>query len=256
MIEVLDLRKNYGATEAVRGISFAVRPGEVLGLVGPNGAGKTTTLRCMAGILPPTSGRVVVAGRDLRADPVGAKAALAYIPDDPRLFENLTVEDHLRFFARLYRVEGGEERIPRLLEEFELRDKAGELPAALSRGMKQKLSFACAFLHDPRVLLLDEPLTGLDPVAIRRAKDAIVGRAREGAAVIVSSHLLHLVEELAHRVLVLMDGVKAAHGTMAELQAAHPDLAAGARLEDIFMRMAGEDGAAAPPPRSPAPPAP
>ncbi len=243
MIEVLNLRKNYGEKEAVRGISFTVEPGEVLGLVGPNGAGKTTTLRCMAGILPPTVGLIRIAGHDLRTDPVAAKGELAYIPDDPRLFDNLTVEDHLRFTARLYRTRDGEKRIPRLLEEFELKEKENELPAALSRGMKQKLSFACAFLHDPKAILLDEPLTGLDPIAIRKAKDSIVAKAREGAAIIVSSHMLHLVEELAHRVLVILNGRKAAHGTLAELKAAHPDLAEGARLEDIFLKMAAQEEA-------------
>jgi ABC-2 type transport system ATP-binding protein len=252
LIEVRALRKTYGETQAVQGLSFAVRPGEVLGLVGPNGAGKTTTLRCLAGILPPTSGEIRIAGHDLRLDPVGAKGALAWVPDDPRFFENLTVEDHLRFLARLYRVQEAERRIPRLLGEFELADKSGELPAALSRGMKQKLSLACAFLHDPRVILLDEPLTGLDPIAIRWAKDAIAGRARDGAAIIVSSHLLHLVEELADRVLVIVRGGVRALGTLEELQAAHPDLAAGATLEDIFLRMAAA-GDAPPPAGAPGP---
>ena len=238
MIEVRDLRKTYGETEAVKGISFSVQPGEILGLVGPNGAGKTTTLRCISGILPPTAGRVVIAGHDLLDDPVGAKGALAYIPDDPRLFENLTVFDHLRFFGRLYRVADAAERIPALLREFDLEGKEDSLPGALSRGMKQKLSIACAFLHSPKALMFDEPLTGLDPFAIRKAKDAIVSRAREGAAILVSSHLLDLVEEIAHRVLIILGGLKAAHGTVAELKAQHPDLAAGARLEDIFMRVA------------------
>ena len=251
MIEVSNLRKSYGELEAVRNVSFVVQPGEVLGLVGPNGAGKTTTLRCISGILPPTTGKIVIAGRDLREDPVGAKGALAYVPDDPRLFENLTVDDHLRFYARLYRVEDADRKIPQLLEEFELADKDGELPAALSRGMKQKLAIACAFLHEPRAILFDEPLTGLDPIAIRKAKDAIVARARGGAAIIVSSHQLHLVEELAHRVLIILKGEKAAHGTVAELKAAHPDLAAGAGLEDIFLRMATGNGGAAPPPSPP-----
>jgi ABC-2 type transport system ATP-binding protein len=248
LIEVLNLRKCYGDKEAVKGISFTVEPGEVLGLVGPNGAGKTTTLRCIAGILPPTQGLIRVAGHDLRNDPVAAKSALAYIPDDPRLFENLTVEDHLTFYGRMYRVAEAQKRIPRLLEEFELKGKENELPAALSRGMKQKLAFACAFLHDPRAILLDEPLTGLDPIAIRKAKDSIVAKAREGAAVIVSSHLLHLVEELARRVLVILNGRVGALGTMAELKAAHPDLAEGARLEDIFLKMAAADEAAGGPP--------
>lgn len=247
MIEVRDLRKTYGETEAVRGLSFEVGAGEVLGLVGPNGAGKTTTLRCLAGILPPTAGRVRIAGHDLALDPVAAKGALAWVPDDPRFFENLTVEDHLRFVARLYRTPDGEKRIPRLLGEFELADKAGSLPAALSRGMKQKLSLACAFLHEPRAILFDEPLTGLDPIAIRWAKDAIATRAREGAAVVVSSHLLHLVEELADRVLVILAGSLRAIGTVEELRAAHPELGEGAGLEEIFLRMAAPpDGRAAP----------
>jgi len=254
MIQVEDLRKTYGEVEAVRGLSFTVEPGEVLGLVGPNGAGKTTTLRTIAGILRPSSGRVLVSGHDIVDDPVGAKGHLAYVPDDPRLFENLTVIDHLRFMARLYRVADGEERIPRLLDEFELADKEDTLPAGLSRGMKQKLAIACAFIHDPRVLLFDEPLTGLDPFAIRRAKDAILSRARSGSALIVSSHLLDLVEELADRVLVILKGEKVAHGTVEELKAAHPDLEEGADLEDLFLRMAsGENGTAAPAPPSPAP---
>ena len=255
MIEIHELRKTYGGTEAVRGLSFEVRPGEVLGLVGPNGAGKTTTLRCIAGILPPTGGRILVAGHDMALDPVGAKGELAWVPDDPRLFENLTVEDHLRFVGRLYRVVDAGEMIPRLLAEFELADKADELPAALSRGMKQKLSIACAFLHRPKAILFDEPLTGLDPLAIRGAKNAIVARAREGAAVVVSSHQLAMVEELAHRVLVIMGGRKAAHGTLEELKAAHPELQAGARLEDIFMLMAKNEaeGGQPPPPPPPAP---
>jgi ABC-2 type transport system ATP-binding protein len=249
MIEVRDLRKSYAKKEAVRGVSFSVQPGEILGLVGPNGAGKTTSLRCIAGILPPTSGQILLAGHDLNLDPVGAKSTLAYIPDDPRLFEYLTVRDHMDFIARLYGVEDAGARIPGLLEEFGLADKVDELPGALSRGMKQKLSIACAFLHTPRCILLDEPLTGLDPVAIRHAKDAILTRAREGASIVVSSHLLDLVQEMADRILVLMNGTTAAVGTVAELQAAHPDLAEGARLEEIFIRMA-----TAPDPGDPATP--
>ena len=258
MIRVTDLRKSYGATEAVRGISFDVHPGEVLGLVGPHGGGQTPPRPGRSGVRPPPSGSVNIAGHDLKLDPVGAKSKLAWIPDDPRLFENLTVEEHLRFIGRLYRVEDAEQRIPRLLDEFELAGKAGELPGALSRGMKQKLSIACAFIHRPKVILFDEPLTGLDPLAIRRAKDSIVRQAEEGASIIVSSHLLALVEEIAHRVLVIMEGTKAAHGTMEELKAAHPDHEAGARLEEIFLRMAGErrNGAAPPGPAPPPPAAP
>jgi ABC-2 type transport system ATP-binding protein len=258
VLEVAHLSKSYAGKPAVTDLSFSVAAGEVLGLVGPNGAGKTSTLRCLAGILPPTSGTIRIAGHDIAADPVAAKGALAWVPDEPRFFEYLSVGDHLRWIGRLYGVADVEERIPVLLGEMELGDKGNLLPGALSRGMKQKLSLAMALVHDPRVLLFDEPLTGLDPVAIRRAKDTIVARARAGAAVVVSSHLLDLVQEIAGRVLVLMDGRAAALGTLAELQAAHPDLAAGARLEEIFLRMAaasragggggGESGGAPPAP--------
>src|SRR5439155_1168356 len=173
-----------------------VAPGEVLGLVGPNGAGKTTTLRSLVGIVRPTRGSISIGGRDLDRDPVGAKRQLAFMPDEPRLFDYLTVEEHLRFTGRLYDVRDAEARIPALLRELELAEKAGALPDELSRGMKQKLAIACGLLHEPKALLFDEPLTGLDPAGMRRMKETIVERARQGAAVMLSSHLLHLVEEV------------------------------------------------------------
>ena len=206
MIQVEALQKLYGDFPAVQGLSFEVAPGEVLGLVGPNGAGKTTTIRSIAGIIIPSSGRIRVAGHDLATDPVAAKSALAFIPDEPHLFEYLTVEEHLRFVGRLYRLGDVSARIPGLLEELDLLDKRGALPGELSRGMKQKLAIACGLLHQPKALLLDEPLTGLDPVGIRRMKATIMQRAAAGAAVILSSHLLHLVEEICTRVLVMQRG--------------------------------------------------
>src|SRR5579862_7780551 len=160
MIVVRDLNKLYGKSTAVRTLSFDVGPGEVLGLVGPNGAGKTTTLRCMAGIIAPTAGEVVIAGHDMQRDPVPAKRALAFIPDEPHLFDYLTVQEHLRFIARLYGVADAEQRIPQLLGELELTEKVKTLPGELSRGMKQKLAIACGLLHNPAALILDEPLTG------------------------------------------------------------------------------------------------
>ena len=164
----------------MQSLSFVVRPGDVLGLVGPNGAGKTTTLRALAGILQPTSGSIRISGFDLRTDPVAAKSRLAFIPDEPALFDYLTVTEHLHFVARLYGVRDAAPRIPVLLEELELTAKANALPSELSRGMKQKLAIACGLLHQPSALLLDEPLTGLDPVGIRRMKETIAARAREG----------------------------------------------------------------------------
>lgn len=241
MIHVESLTKLYGELAAVDDLSFAVAQGEVLGLVGPNGAGKTTTLRSLVGIIRPTKGRITIGGHDLERDPVGAKRLLAYMPDEPHLFEYLTVEEHLRFTARLYQVADVENRLPPLLRELELADKARALPAELSRGMKQKLVIACGLLHDPQVLLFDEPLTGLDPAGIRRMKQTIVDRARAGAAVLLSSHLLHLVEEICTRVLILQRGRMVAFGTLQEILARRPDLA-GRSLEDVFLALTEGDG--------------
>jgi ABC-2 type transport system ATP-binding protein len=241
VIQVEGLQKLYGDFPAVQDLSFEVASGEVLGLVGPNGAGKTTTIRSIAGIIIPTKGRIKVAGYDIAEDPVAAKSALAFIPDEPHLFEYLTVEEHLRFVARLYRLGEVGARIPGLLDELDLADKRGALPGELSRGMKQKLAIACGLLHEPKALLLDEPLTGLDPVGIRRMKATIRQRAAAGTAVILSSHLLHLVEEICSRVLVMQRGRVVAFGTIAEIVAGRPDLQAQKSLEDVFLALIGQD---------------
>jgi ABC-2 type transport system ATP-binding protein len=239
VIDVEGLQKLYGDFPAVQGLSFKVNSGEVLGLVGPNGAGKTTTIRSIAGIIIPSAGTIRIAGHDLAQDPVAAKAALAFIPDEPHLFEYLTVEEHLRFVGRLYGVADVATRIPGLLEELDLGDKRGALPGELSRGMKQKLAIACGLLHQPKALLLDEPLTGLDPVGIRRMKATIMRRAAAGSAIILSSHLLHLVEEICTRLLVMQRGRVVAIGTTAEIIASHPEL--GTRsLEDVFLALIGQ----------------
>ena len=243
VIEVQGLQKLYGDFPAVQGLSFRVAAGEVLGLVGPNGAGKTTTIRSIAGIIIPTQGNIRIAGHDLAHDPVAAKGALAFIPDEPHLFEYLTVEEHLRFVARLYSVGDVSARIPGLLEELDLADKRGALPGELSRGMKQKLAIACGLLHGPKALLLDEPLTGLDPVGIRRMKATIMRRAAAGTAIILSSHLLHLVEEICTRLLVMQRGRVVAFGTIAEIVASRPDLETQS-LEDVFLALIGQEEAA------------
>ncbi len=210
----------------------------MLGLVGPNGAGKTTTLRSISGIIPPTSGTIRISGNDLTQDPLGAKRSLAFIPDEPHLFEYLTVEEHLRFVGRLYGVPDASERIGPLLNELELSDKRDVLPTELSRGMKQKLAIACGLIHDPQAVLFDEPLTGLDPVGIRRMKETIRRRAQLGSAVILSSHLLHMVEEVCTRVLIIQRGRLVALGTISEIIANHPALA-GLPLEEVFLTLTG-----------------
>jgi len=241
VIEVSGLTKLYGDFPAVQGLSFRAAPGEVLGLVGPNGAGKTTTLRSIAGIIAPSAGTIRVAGHDLRTDPIAAKSALAFIPDEPHLFDYLTVEEHLVFVGRLYGVADAQSRMGALLEELELTSRRTSLPPELSRGMKQKLAIACGLLHQPRALLLDEPLTGLDPVGIRRMKHTITGRAAAGAAVILSSHLLHLVEEICTRVLVMKRGQAVAIGSIADIVRDRPALA-GLPLEDLFLALVGDPG--------------
>ncbi|HEY3863517.1 MAG TPA: ABC transporter ATP-binding protein [Verrucomicrobiae bacterium] len=238
-IKVDGLTKLYGDFTAVNDLSFAVRPGEVIGLVGPNGAGKTTTLRCLAGIIPPTRGRVFIGGFDLARQPIEAKRKLAFFSDEPRLFEYLTVNQHLAFVARIYGVAGCQDIARELLVELEIADKADKLPGELSRGMKQKLAIACGLLHAPSVIFFDEPLTGLDPLGIRRMKDSILKRARDGAAILISSHLLHLLEEICSHVLILKNGRKVIDGTLAEVRERFSEQA-GSNLEEVFFRATGE----------------
>src|SRR5881628_1756530 len=240
MISVRDLTKLYSNLTAVSHLSFDIGPAEVLGLVGPNGAGKTTTLRCLSGIIPATRGSVRIAGEDLAQNAIAAKRQLAFFSDEPRLFEYLTVWQHLVFTARIYQVLDYLETGRRLLGELEMADKVDLLPGELSRGMKQKLAIACGLLHSPKVIFFDEPLTGLDPVGIRRMKDSILKRAREGAAIIISSHLLHLLEEVCSHVLILKSGRKVIDGTMGEVLQKSSEHAGDANLEEVFFRATRE----------------
>jgi ABC-2 type transport system ATP-binding protein len=230
-----------GTSTAVADLSFEVGPGEIVGLIGPNGAGKTTTLRSLAGILRPTSGRLSIDGHDLIVDPLEAKRRLAFMPDEPHLFEYLTVDEHLRLVARLYGVADFERRAASLIDELELKGKERSLPGELSRGMRQKVVIACGLVRDATTLLFDEPLTGLDPLGIRRMRETIVTRGRAGAAILLSSHLLHLVEEICTRVIIMDRGNKIADGTFDELRS-RADLAeAGSNLEQIFLSVTGRN---------------
>lgn len=244
---VRGLSKSYESHQAVHELSFVVRRGEILGLVGPNGAGKTTTLRSIAGVLPLQRGRVLIAGRDLSTDEAAAKRHLAWVPDDPQPFDSLTVEEHLLFTSRLYGIADWAAKAEPLLARFELQEKRKALGGELSRGMRQKLAICCAWLSEPDVVLLDEPLSGLDPRGIRAARDAIRELAHRGVAVILSSHLLELIEALADRLLIMDRGRAVFSGTLAEARAT---LAAdpGSSLEEIFLaatRGEGDPGPAA-----------
>ncbi len=236
MLEVAGLSKAYGTRVAVNDLSFRVSNGEILGLVGANGAGKTTTLLALAGVLTPDAGRIMIGDHDIAVAPIQAKQQVGFVPDEPQLFDYLTVEEHLRFIGRLYGVRDIETRLPALLADLELTDRARSLPDQLSRGMRQKLTLGCALIHDPTVLLLDEPLTGLDPLGMRRTKDLILRRAAAGAAVLLSSHLLGLVSELCTRVVVLGQGRAIAVGAPAEIAARR----SGGNLEDAVIDLISE----------------
>jgi ABC-2 type transport system ATP-binding protein len=244
MICVESLTKRYGGLEAVRELSFTVGRGEILGLIGPNGAGKTTTLRMIAGVHAPSDGRVTISGFDVVAQPLDAKRQLALVPDQPELFASLTVWEHLDLAASLYRVANWQATARALIDELELGDRRDTMAAELSRGMRQKVVLACALLHSPAALLLDEPLVGLDPRGMRTLFDAVQRRAAEGAAVVMSSHALSQIERLCSRFLILRHGSRLLDGTKAEIaeQLAHRDR--GASLEQLFFDATEGAGAA------------
>ncbi|MBL9147452.1 MAG: ABC transporter ATP-binding protein [Phycisphaerae bacterium] len=234
MLDVADYTKIYGNTLAVTKLSFATEAGQVVGVVGPNGAGKTTTMRAIAGIIPPSSGSLRILGHDVQADPVRAKRHLAYVPDDPKLFDMLTVDEHLRFIAKVYEVADWAPRAEALLDRFELTPKRRALAKELSRGMRQKLAICCAYLHEPELLMFDEPMTGLDPHGIRTLKESIRERAAAGASVLVSSHLLALVEDLTTHLLIMHRGQKLFMGSVEDARRSFAS--DDSSLEDVFFR--------------------
>ncbi len=236
LIQVVNYQKAFDKTLAVDQLSFHVTAGTILGMVGPNGAGKTTTMRAIAGIIKPTSGRILVSGFDVVDQPEQAKQVVALVPDEPKLFESLTVWEHLRFIAAVYKIKNYEPVAEDLVEYFELTDKRTALARELSRGMRQKVAICCAYLQQPKVIMFDEPHTGLDPLAIRKMKSTIQQRAAEGAAVIVSSHLLGLIEDLCTHLLILRKGKSLFCGTIEELRGQHPELDSGTSLEEIFFQ--------------------
>jgi ABC-2 type transport system ATP-binding protein len=248
--------KLYGETVAVKRLDLHVLPGNVVGLLGPNGAGKSTTLKAIAGIIRPTAGTVRICGHDVIDDPVAAKKHLAYVPDEPRLYDELTVLEHLRFHAAVYGMPSDapsvETAAAPLLERFELVEHKAKLGADLSRGMRQKVAVCCALLHNPRLVLLDEPLTGLDPRGIRTMKDSIRARAAAGTAFVISSHLLDLIQDLCDTLLIIDHGEVRYAGDIQGARRAFAGEQIDASLEEIFFK-ATEPGAAHAPASPPAP---
>jgi ABC-2 type transport system ATP-binding protein len=230
------LSKSFGRP-AVDGLDLAVARGEFYALLGPNGAGKTTTLRMVAGLLAPDAGRIEVLGIDLAADPAAAKRKLAYLPDDPMLYGKLKPVEYLEFVAGLWGVDGkaAAPRARELLEWLDLDQHAHELTEGFSRGMKQKLALAGALIHEPELLILDEPLTGLDAGAARQVKDLLLSHVAKGGTVILTTHILEVAERLAQRIGIIQHGRLIAEGTLDQLREATP----GATLEEMFLRLTG-----------------
>lgn len=238
LIETHNLVKQYGHFVAVNNVSFDVRGGEVFGFLGPNGAGKTTTIKMIVGLLQPTSGTVKVAGYDIQSQPMQAKASSGYVPDTPNLYAKLTGRELLRFVGDLYDLDRSQSvrRIDELLRMFDLADSADETLDSYSHGMQQKASLAAALMHDPRVLLLDEPTVGLDPKSARLIKDILRQLADRGAAVLLSTHILEIAERMCDRIGIINNGELVAVGTMDELRASGPGHSS---LEDIFLGLTG-----------------
>jgi ABC-2 type transport system ATP-binding protein len=233
-LQLRALRKAFGRP-AVDGIDLSVRRGELYALLGPNGAGKTTTLRMVTGLLAPDSGQVEVLGVDLARDPGAAKQKMAYLPDDPMLYGKLKPTEYLEFVAGLWGIAAAdaEPRARRLLDWLDLTKHAHELTEGFSRGMKQKLALAGALIHEPELLILDEPLTGLDAAAARQVKDLLVSHVAQGGTVILTTHILEVAERLAQRIGIIREGRLIAEGTLAELR----ERTLGGSLEDVFLQL-------------------
>ena len=243
MIQLQALTKRYGKFTAVDAIDLHVPRGQLFGFLGPNGAGKTTTLRMIAGILRASSGTVRIGGVDIIADPIAAKAKLGFIPDRPFIYEKLTGSEFLRFVAGLFDQSGPqvEHRSRELLALFDLEPWRDELVESYSHGMRQKLIISSAFVHRPEVIVVDEPMVGLDPKAARILKDLFREYTARGNTIMMSTHTLEVAESLCDRVAIIQSGRIRAAGTIAELRSGSSDGARG--LEEIFLRLTGENAA-------------
>jgi len=241
MIRTRRLEKRYGTFQALHPLDLHVEPGEVFGFLGPNGAGKTTTIRLLSGILPPTAGAVTIGGVDMAADPVGAKAQIGYIPDRPYLYEKLTAREFLQFVGGLYKVDRATTRArgDALLDSHGLLEVADQLIEGYSHGMKQRLVLSAALLHRPRLLIVDEPMVGLDPRGARQIKDVFRGIAAEGRTVFLSTHSLDVAQEVCQRLAIINRGRIIAQGTFDELRDSTRGDAKD--LEEVFLHILDEE---------------
>jgi ABC-2 type transport system ATP-binding protein len=241
MIKLIHLSKQYGNHTAINDVQLTVNAGEIFGFIGPNGAGKTTTIQIMAGLLVPTSGNVILSDVSMNDHPVKAKQLVGYIPDRPFIYEKLTGIEYLRFIGDFYHVPPStfRARSEELLTQFSLMDRCNELIEAYSHGMKQRLIMASALLHDPPIIIVDEPMVGLDPVAIKLVRDIFQQRSAQGTTIFMSTHTLSLAEQICHRVGIIHHGQLISTGTMDELKSCAKH---GTNdLEDIFIQLTYEN---------------
>ncbi|AFL95677.1 ABC type multidrug transporter ATPase 1 [Thermococcus cleftensis] len=235
MIEVEDLTKGFGSTMAVKGITFTVADGEIYGLLGPNGSGKSTTMKILAGILQPTSGRVVVGGIDVDKNPIEVRRITGYVPETPVLYESLTPVEFFNFVGSVRGIprEELQERVETLVRAFGIESYLGEMIGSLSFGTRQKVSLIAAMLHDPRVLILDEAMNGLDPKSARILRELLLQFRDEGKSIVFSTHVLALAETICDRVGVIYNGEIIAEGTVEQLK----EFAHEESLEDVFLKL-------------------
>ncbi len=239
ILELIDLKKSYGTKEAVKGLNLEIQPGELFVFLGPNGAGKTTTLKMITGLLKPTSGTIRINGIDRLKKPADAKKLISFVPDVPYVYDKLSPVELLRFIGKLYEMEPAaiEKKSEELLKFFSLWDVRDVLIEEFSHGMKQKAVLCAALLHIPKILILDEPMVGLDPVSIKGFKDFLKEQSRQGLTIIFSTHTLSTAEELADRIAILNKGVFAAVGTMEQLRAQYQS---HENLETMFMKLVNQ----------------
>jgi ABC-2 type transport system ATP-binding protein len=236
MIRIEKVRKEYGSKVAVEELSLDVQAGELFAFLGPNGAGKTTTIKMIVGLLRPSSGRVTVCGHDVLADPIAAKQVMAYVPDQPFLYDKLAGIEFLSFIGDMYGVPRAEREseIGRLVELFDMKGWIRELTETYSHGMKQRVVLAATLIHKPKVIVLDEPLVGLDPHTARLVREILREQAKAGTTIFMSTHVIPIAEETADRIGILMNGKVAALGRMEELRA---QAGSGGRLEELFFKI-------------------
>jgi ABC-2 type transport system ATP-binding protein len=241
VIQLANVTKRYGRLSAVDGLNLAVKAGEIFGFLGPNGAGKTTTIRIMMGILKPTMGKVALGGYDVEREAENAKAIAGFIPDRPFIYEKLSGSEFLNFVGKLHRVESARlrHRMAELLEYLELSPWKDELVESYSHGMKQRLVVCASLIHEPRILIVDEPMVGMDPKGARTLKDLFRSLAVKGTTIFLSTHSISVAEELCHRIGIIQKGRLIACGTMAELY--RQANGHGANLESVFLELTREE---------------